>query len=994
MAKKVIELPFLRGQDEGVDPKLLNAVAPQGTLKRAVNVRLRKDGRLGTRRDYDALAMTAYSGTLVAFDLVNFDGRLCALGDTKGRGYPSDVYEFVSAGGPAWAGSDGDGDKRITAASALRDMGRLPATGTNCDHVDVAATNGIVCIVSSDGTQSFVHVFRADTGQRIMVERSTSLLMRPRVVAIGGVFYIAGITSAGTSITLRTFNPAVDTATQALSTPFGVAAAIVAWDMTTNTAGTEMVMGVARTGPTTQILRVDTAGTTQQTIAGPATLLDFLTVWNDGTRIHFIDVVDTTRIVRISTYAVAGGALQNGPTTMFSSGTTLQQVTLSQTNAASIRVVAQIDGTSPTTNIYYQDVTIATHALSAVGTTWRTSALTSKAFGILNAATGNLNPMLSGRFLDPDCTNFLATVPDDPMTAKDHYFSAEILGQLPHLARDSSSGKYYWANLTQDVDGNGTPLATEFFAQNGARLQTASIGGHLYIAAGELVVYDGREVVESGYQDVPVITSVTSSNGAGGLTPLGLYTVAVTWEKIDALGHLHCSSPSAVSQVTLGASDDTITVVTTTAHSIRKNSTNDEFGGSVKTVIWCTTANGTVLQRAAVASSGSTNILGGLVTVNITTTDLLLAEQEVLYTQGSRGALSGPLPFETALPSRYVWASKERLLLGGQPYAPQIQESRPLFPNEPIQWSLGLGFFATVRGDITAVAILDEQRYVFTREEIFNVPGEGIDDTGNGTLGPPVKLPSECGCIDWRSMVEIGAGLLFQGDTDKIYLLPRGGGAPAWIGQPVRDTLAAYPVITSATFCRADQTVCFTCNNTGGTDGRIIVFDTRAGAWYVDEPLSAETYRSSCAYGGVLVLAKGTGLVFRQQSTETPSTFIPVELETPDLYPAGNDGWAQIYGVSLLAEFRGNCTLSLDYSTDCGVTYTAGRTYQVSGLALGARVRKTWTFGSAFQAESIRLRFRTAALSGAATAGLIWNSYGVLVEGVEGLARIPAGDQG
>lgn len=992
MAKRVIELPFLRGQDEGVDQKLLAEVAPKGTLARAVNVRLRKDGRLGMRRDYTSLTMTSSAGTLVAADVINFDGRLCALGDSNGRGYPSDIYEYVNAS-VAWVGSEADGDRRLSFVSTLRDMGRLPATGVACTAVDVAAANGWVCMVSSDATQSFVTVFRADNGSKLLVERSTALLFRPRVVAISNVFYIAGIDSAGTAITLRSFDPAANTATQAVSTPFAAGAAIVAWDMTTNTGGTELIMAVARSTPTSEIRRVNTAGTTLQTVAGPATLFDFVSVWNDGTRIHLLDVPDATRLIRLSTYLVSGGALENGPTTLMSSGTTLQQPSLVQRSSTLIRVVAQLDSATTTVQLGVQDVTVSTHALGGLITEWRSSYLTSKPFGLLNASNSLRDPLTGGRFLAPDSANFLALLNSNPLGAKDHAIGGDDLGQLPHLARDAMTGKYYWANVTSDADGLSTPLVTEFDVQTNARVQTASLGGHLYLALGALSVYDGREMAESGFLDSPVIISAVPSNGAGSLTPSVIYSVAVVWEKLDALGNLHASAPSAVAQVTMGASDDTITVSVTTPHSIRKNSTHSNFAGTVRVVAYCSLANGDQLHRATVENAGN-SFLGNAQTLSVFGPDATLETQAVIYTQGDRGALSGPLPFETALPCKYVWASKERLLIGGLPAAAQMQESRPLFPSEPVQWSLGLGFFALVRGDITAVAILDERRYVFTREEIFTVPGEGIDDTGNGVLGPPQKVPSVTGCIDWRSLCEIGEGMLFQGDTDKIYILPRSGSSPVWIGQPVRDTLAAYPTITSASFCRADQTACFTCNNVAGNDGRILVYDTRAQTWYVDEPLSAETYRASAAVNGRLVYVNGSGTVRDQQTTETPSTFIPMTLETPDIYPAGVDGWANIYAASLLCEFRGNVILTLAYSLDGGVSYTThARTYSLSGLSVGARVRRLWTLGP-FQAEAVRLRFTATALSGAATAGVTWHSYGIYAEGVEGLARSPADGQG
>ena len=990
MAKRLIEVPFIRGQDEGVDSKLLSEVAPKGTLARAVNVRLRKDGRLGMRRDYDSLSMTSTAGTLVASDVLNFDGRLCALGDSLGRDYPSDIYEFVNGSVP-WVGSEADGDRRLSFATGLRDIGRLPATGTTCLAVDVSAAGGWVCMVLSDATQSFVTVFRADNGAKLLVERSTAVLFRPRVVAISGVFYIGGLTSAGTAVDLRSFNPASNTATQVVSTPFAAGAAVVAWDMTTNTAGTELIMGVARSTPTSEIRRVNTSGTTLQTITGPATLFDFVSVWNDGTRIHLLDVPNATKVIRLSTYLVAGGALENGPTTLYSSATTVQQPSFVQRSSTVLRPTSQLDSNNLT--IAYQDVTIATHGLGGTITTWRASHLTTKAFGFLSASSGLNDPLVGGRFISVDLSNFLALIPNQPLAAKDHYIGGGSLTQLPHIGRDSSTGRYYWANITQDTDGISSPVVTEFSAASNARIQSASLGGHLYLALAAATVYDGREAVESGFLDTPVIISAVGSNGAGTLTGGATYSIAVVWEKLDALGALHTSTPSEVSQVALGVSDDTITVTVTTPHSTRRNATHSNFAATVSAVAYCSVANGDQLHRATVTSTGST-FLGNTVTLTILGPDTTLETQGVLYTQGERGALSGPLPFETALPCRYVWASKERLFIGGLPYAAQVQESRPLFPNEPIQWSLGLGFFALVRGDVTAVAILDERRFVFTREEIFTVPGEGIDDNGNGVFGPPQKLPSETGCIDWRSLCEIGAGLLFQGDSDKIYLLPRGGVAPVWIGQPVRDTLAAYPVITSASFCRGDQTVAFTCVNTGGTDGRILVYDTRAQTWYVDEPLTAETYRSSCAVDGRLHYVNGSGTVRRQQTSETPTTFIPMTLEGSDLYPAGRNGWAQIYEASVLCEFRGNFVLTLAYSLDGGSTYTThARTYSVSGLSVGARVRRTWKLGP-YQAESIRLRFTATALSGAATAGCTWHSYGVLFEATEGLARMPADSQG
>ena len=46
------------------------------------------------------------------------------------------------------------------------------------------------------------------------------------------------------------------------------------------------------------------------------------------------------------------------------------------------------------------------------------------------------------------------------------------------------------------------------------------------------------------------------------------------------------------------------------------------------------------------------------------------------------------------------------------------------------------------------------------------------------------------------------------------------------------------------------------------------------------------------------------------------------------------------YLQGALATYRGQCVLTLSYSLDAGQTWTAGRAYQLSGLADGARVRR------------------------------------------------------
>lgn len=1002
MAKKVLEFPFLRGQDEGADPKLLASVAPQGTLKRAVNVRLRKDGRLGSRRDYDAFSMgTRQSSSLVATDVVNFDGKLVAFGDSQNpnKGFPIDAYSYLGTAFGANPWQNGAGlDPRLSMASALRDLARLPAMESSMTNIDVAACQGCVCTVyTAPGGVSYIHIVQAATGNVLFSSRSTA--GSQRVVATSDRFLIGIVNTARTLIDLYEYIPGTSGVAVFLSTPFtAIGSTIEAWDMTLNVALTELIMCEARATPTSQIKRVNTAGTVLQTIAGPATLLDFATVYNDGTRIHFVQVNDTTRIIRLTTYLVAGGATENGPTTLFASGTTLQQAAIGFRTSALIRVTAQIDAAATsTTDVISENVTASTHVIGA-DTTWRNVKLSTKTFHRALSGSTTFDVYFGGTFTDDDKTNFLGALDSEQvMAAKEHEASFSPPAFLGHLARDASTGKMYWPQLVlqdESLSDLAVGVATEFSLCSGERFQTASIGGKLYCALGQMAVFDGTCVVESCFPDRPTILASTQV-AAGSLTVLSTYTLAAVWEWTDSNGDVHESPVSEFEVVTLTGGNQRVQLIVSTPHSVRRTTFNTAtHGTAVAVVVYCSTANGSALHRASRQFATTAAVFGATLTFNIDGPDATLAAAEAIYIQGPR-----PLPVEVALPCRYVWANKDRLLNGGQPKGSQLQESTPLFPGEPVNWSLDIAFFTAIRGDNTSVFVLDDRRIATSASEIFVVPGEGLDDDGNGSFGPSQKLPSDGGCIDWRSVVECSLGIFFQLDTDKIYILPRGGGSPMWIGQPIRDTLAAFPVITSATLVEADQTVCFTCNDAAvsPTTGRILIYDIRAQTWFVDEPISAETYRSSCAYQNRLMLCKGTGAIFQQKTSDTPATFIPVELETPDIYPGGQDGWAEIFGASLLAEFRGNCILTCDYSLDCGVTYvTGGRSYSLSGLTVGSRVRKTWTFGVAgpITAESIRLRFRTAALAGAATAGLVWNSYGIKAEPKTGFARLAAADQG
>jgi hypothetical protein len=571
-------------------------------------------------------------------------------------------------------------------------------------------------------------------------------------------------------------------------------------------------------------------------------------------------------------------------------------------------------------------------------------------------------------------TNFIgivgraqATATEMVACATDKGLAQEAFGfHMPHLAKDASTGKFYQLKFVEDADGRSNPIVAELLIDDTARRQAVAIDNSLYVAGGAPQIFSGRQLVEAGYLNRPFIVSATPSNSTGSLTPLALYTLAAVFEWYDEQGRFHASEPSDVTEVTMGAADDTITVVVTGPLSLRCNATNQAYGGAVKVVLYRSLA---APDKQLLRDNTSTIVpgtFGATVTIVLTQPDLLLADEAVIYTQGASGARSGPNPFLSPFPCRYLAASGDKITSGGLPQDAQIQESRSAFPNEPITWAENLGGFGSAQERVLASVRLDERRIVFTARAIYEFGGEGLDINGVGDVGFARRLPSPGGLYGgadgWRSLVETAIGVFFQLAIDSIYLLPRGGGAPLFIGKQVMDTLLAFPVITSASYLKNDQLVCFTCNNAAADDSVILVYDLSMEQWFVDSESSA--LLAACEYQGRLVILRANRTIEFQNTSHPASTFITPVIETGTAYPFGKGGQGQIDEIQLFAEFRGACNVICSLSFDDGLTYTALTTKALTGLTVGEAVTLKWG-PQRMRGDRVRLKFHTTDLSGA-----------------------------
>jgi hypothetical protein len=387
-----------------------------------------------------------------------------------------------------------------------------------------------------------------------------------------------------------------------------------------------------------------------------------------------------------------------------------------------------------------------------------------------------------------------------------------------------------------------------------------------------------------------------------------------------------------------------------------------------------TLTKGTVFRLAASAIVPLADQFGAPVLLSDTTTDTDILTHEPLYTQGERGGITGILEHEAAPACQFCAAVGARVFVGGLADRSQVAISKELAPAEGLAFSNDFSFRANVDGDVTAVGGLDGVPVAFTADAIYRFSAELPDDSASeGELGEPFRIPSEEGCRNENSVLETSFGLFYQAPSGKLMVLPRGGGAPEWIGQRVQDTLALFPVVIGAAMITEEHCAVFLCRNTAATASIILVFDLRIGQWYQDTFASAQNHRAAVDYLGRLAYIDGS--IVRLQSTLlVPASFIPFSAKTGSLVPfAGEDG--RFIGVTVHGTYHGPVQVRARVSYDDGITFTNLKTFTLTNAEFsdGVSITLQW-WPSIRKTDSFVLDFQELT-NGSASAGVDLNHY-------------------
>jgi hypothetical protein len=392
------------------------------------------------------------------------------------------------------------------------------------------------------------------------------------------------------------------------------------------------------------------------------------------------------------------------------------------------------------------------------------------------------------------------------------------------------------------------------------------------------------------------------------------------------------------------------------------------------------------LERYVTVATAGINF-GDPVSTTLGAGDNQLVDNPVLYTQSQT-----PLAHAGAPSYRYAWPARSRLAVAGLIAPEEHSWSKLLFPSEPVEWARSgrLGFTARANQSVTAVGAFEASTIVWTASEISQVFGRGPEHSGTGEFDDPLPVAAPGGCSNPFSLVSTPLGFFYQMAADKLMLLGRGQGGGAggveWAGQPVRQTLAAFPVITGAVHVRSQMLVAFSCNNTAGTDGRILIFDLRRQQWFIDNvsaPVSAVSeYQGRLAY-------LSAGVVFLQDVAAGSGAMPTQRYGSGMMKITKRLGWGHIYQVGIIGTVLSACKLECFIDYDDGVGPQSLGSITFAGTE-GA-VEQFWSLG-----QQKTARFSVTFVVSSASSNLVGfraNGWAAKVEGSRSTTRHGSGGQ-
>lgn len=975
-----LHIPFVSGHNDSADPRVL----PDGVFASVTNGRLRKSGSLALRRGWRPLTMTesATANEFVAHDIYSYGSSLVALG-TLGAAATQRLATYVaSAALRPWHAYQ---DAAVPPATRVTSVGNIADHAKDAWSSAYALTSdgvyGCAMYQHSDGgpTQAVFRIFLTATDKTVAEIVDGAGIAK--VFSIGSQF--GRVRLEGANLVYASMNPADPNPTfvtrftlltgVASNAPFDVA-------YTLGHIHTVVVQSGAAT-----YRRFTDAGLISgvaKTVAS-ADVTAYPAMATDGTSVTVLTKANTGNVLSRLTFQATGTySTLAGPTALYSSIAVFSSrfcvgidqglaYCAAQANAANdvLVEVFTTSGSLVESAVYRSSVLVCGWVFATpyagIGIAHETKGGTGEN-GVF-AYTDSRGPWLYGQF-GTACAS-----PDDTINATP---SRVVVPGQASSTRDVLVGGFNFL---------GTfvyPFTLMFRLRDTARRPGVVLGDSLYLSGGVLTQWSGADLVENG-MIAPTVRSVTNTAGSGSMAS-GTYSyrAVVTW--FDEARGLHRSVVSSPRNAALSGGDNTCTVVVDAAKTLRRNS---NLGANPTVVLFRTEAGpGELFYQVGFRIVDLTN---DGVTFTDTQADSAILSKPRLYTEGEFGAVSGVLDIAPSRPSAYAAAMRDRLVLGA--WGSVYQVSQTLLPEEPVAFAepgvsgpVALSYFDSVEGDLTGVATLDDTIVLGTADAIYVAGGEGPNLAGVGEFQSPARLPSDVGFYDWRSIIETSEGLWFLGDVDKLYLLPRGGGVPAFQGEAVQDRFTG-PVVG----CARETEDAIVAWAVAGAAPALVVHDVVHGHWFSD-PLPFTPVALGTHQGRMYAVAS-TGVIWTYDATaygdgtigDTP---VVLRAETGHIQVFGQAGQGRIAAIDVVGEAHHPATIAADISYDDGVTWTSLGSHVISVNVTGETFQRQF-YPSRQRGGRFRLRV-TMTPEFAQTEGCRLTGFTVWYRGASGPTRL------
>lgn len=808
MALAKQNIPFILTQ--GIDNKTSDKLY-QGQLSEAINIQMKKTGVIQKRYGVQALGSTDSSGnTLSNFEkLGKFNSELLAYANGITYSYAESLSKWFNKGGKPALNVSRENTIRNSFSQSVPDV----ATKNGVTIVAWEDARGGVraSVIDNDSGQLFINDTQIDgTGTR---PRCLALLNSVILfwVDASNVIKMAEVNTANPS----TFSSAVTVGTANANGFYDVVRRNDSQGIIIHStaAGTDLRFAYILTDP----LRVGTAldglpNAVTKTALNPTSALN-----------AFIDSVGD---IYAFYYTSASGVYYQAVTSVFATKFSETQINASTTDDVSGGFAVFEKTTGNYTLIYDRDAAatnnyrIQTAIVDDTGSVVSAEATLIRSLGLISKAFNDDYFIASFQSVNNLQDTYFVMNTEGEVISR---FSTTVGGG--HL--DKAGQNVNVINVTGDTYITATQIKTKFLRDEGTFLSTNGVdrvtlsfntsgvfyeqlGLNTHLTGGIITNYDGKQIVEHGFNMYPENVQLAESTG-GSLTLTGVYGYVVIYQYEDAQGLRHQSTTSIPVSITLTGSNNRVTLTIPTLRVTDKSNVTIE--------IYRTEDSGTIYYRLTSFASP---------TFNDTTVDTIayvddaadstITDNELLYTTGNVLDNSPP-PAATA-----TTVFQNRLWLAGLEEPDSIWFSKELVSTEGVAFSEFLQLkIDSVGGSVKALKALDDKLIILKSTMLFALTGQGPTSTGQGGSYTVQQIASEVGAIDAATVVALEFGIMFKSEKG-IYLLDRSL-TPQYIGAQVEDFNDLN--MTSAVLIENNNEVRFT-----HSDGQCLVYNYYFRQWY------------------------------------------------------------------------------------------------------------------------------------------------------------------